>query len=122
MATTRVLTNWQPSDLSRETISLEFQVLLGSLGLLPCLPEVRFDPPDDVIDWHQDNSGSPCVLVVWSDQYPTEVRFRNGRRLKAVDGDVLLLQNERVFHRKPPTARGKKRVFVRAIVKSVGSN
>src|SRR5438045_2672665 len=101
---TRVLTNWQPSRMDGKTIALEFQVLLGTFGFLTAIPEVRISPPDDEIDWHQDNDGMPLLLAVWSNRCPTEVRFKNNRRLEARDRDVILIDNEQTFHRMPPGA------------------
>lgn len=96
---------------------LELQVLLGTLGFLTSLPEVRTPQEHTqgrVLDWHQDNEGLPLSLVVWSNRFPTEVRFKNNRMLSARDGDVILIDNERTFHRTPKN--GRRRWFARLSV------
>lgn len=116
--TTRVLANWQPSKLDALTIQAEFVVMLGSKGLLSLgIPEVRWPGSGGFIDWHQDNEGQEALLAVWSNVTPTEVRFRNGRTLRAVDGDVILIQNDKVFH-KTPARLAKGRWFARTFVRN----
>lgn len=119
---TRVLTNWQPSRLDEKTIQLELRVLLGTLLLNAGIPMVRSPKEHEElgdlqeIGWHKDNQGKDCMLVVWSNLKPTEVRFKNRRRLRARDGDVILLQNGAVEHRTPADAIDGRRWFARTIV------
>lgn len=102
-------------------------VVLGSNGFLPLgLPEV-FSPEMysseewlSPMSWHQDNGGQAALLALWSNVYPTEIRFGNGRRLLSVDGDVIVIQNDKVFHRMPTHIRKSHgRWFARTFVRDL---
>lgn len=109
---TRILTNWQPSKLDRETVRREFRRLLKKV-----LPSVKVsmtthpggdvrEPPrhrerNTADDWHKDCGGVDLLITIWTNIKPTEVRFSDGSLLEAKDGDVILIDNLEVEHRTP---------------------
>lgn len=52
-----------------------------------------------VNNWHQDNSGHPDTLLLWSDHYPTEVMLDSGKVVSGEDGDIVMVDNARCQHR-----------------------
>lgn len=73
-----------------------------------------------ICDWHrdgladpQDAAGVPSVriLALWSNGTQTQLRDESGALAAAVPGDVILVDNHRIWHRAPPSEPG--RWFVR---------
>jgi hypothetical protein len=111
--TTKILTNWQPSTLDRETIRREFRELVaGELSVsLDSVNMTRHEQGDVrepkwqvPMGWHRDegiNHQVDMSVVIWSNIKPTEVRFPDGSLLEARDGDVILIDNLECEHRTP---------------------
>jgi hypothetical protein len=115
LGSTRVLINWQPTRLNESTIRREFRALVRKLtgdagkwlygysdgvelrGVGAC------HAPQGL---HRDCHDEAQYLVCWSNCMPTTVVWPNGKRLKAKDGDVILINNLEVLHDSPVNKRG----------------
>lgn len=58
-------------------------------------------PYASALDWHQDDDGHTAFLVLWADDYPTEVKLPDGSVVRAAPGEVVLIDNALVHHRIP---------------------
>jgi hypothetical protein len=99
---TRVLCNWQPSQLSYETIDIEFRRLLEGHGFT--VRDTRIlspvnKPHWNATNWHTDDMDPKDNLAIWSNIHPTEVR-----ELVAKDGDVIVIDSS-TEHRGPNVRR-----------------
>lgn len=104
---TRVIFNWKPRILDHSlSIRLRRRLIRAGLTTHPYIVEVR-DPEINqqqnarAQGWHQDAVGSHLMLVMWSNVRPTEIRFNDGTLLQVRDGDVVLVDNDEVWHRAP---------------------
>ena len=77
-------------------------------------------PGDVVEDWHQDGPEDGIGLLLWSNEYPTEVLLPNGKIIRPEPYDFVLIDNKVVEHRVPMdlqaalrTGRPTNRYFVR---------
>lgn len=117
---TRVVFNWRPRKLDH-TLGERLRRRLIRVGLVahPYTVEVR-DPDVNkqqnavAQGWHRDSVGSRLMLVMWSNIRPTEVQFLDRSLLQLRDGDVLLVDNDEVWHRAPEDQSG--RWFLRTLV------
>lgn len=123
LGSTRVLANWQPSELTRETIRVEFtefaQKLIRKLAKKPTKtkPYVWVRSPEQNVyqGLHHDCYGHAQYLLMWSNILPTLVRFggkhdkhcnpRAGDWLKTRKGDVILLNNREAEHDAPASVQ-----------------
>lgn len=105
----RVLGNWQPSELSCEVIKQEFvDRVISLLGPISWSLTTVFGPgqnksfrdyPTGSEQFHKDVQEG--LLVVWSNRFPTVVKLPDGTILPTVDGDIILINNADSFHRMP---------------------
>lgn len=102
---TQIIANWQPSELDDIVIREELWKLLKDLNFSYLAIEVTHDPYDrltpDTKEFHHDSNGRDMNLIVWSNQYPTEIRYPDGSILPTQDGDLILIHNTEVTHRVP---------------------
>lgn len=108
---TRVVGNWQPSNLDKETIFVEFQVevnrifdsSINSLSGMTIRNHADYAYLKERQDFHIDCPPKLTEqwLLVWSNFAPTLVLFADGSLLKAMDGDIILIDNSSVKHRAP---------------------
>ena len=120
----RVFCNWQPSQLDATTIAIEFGRLLVRLGVTPAkepnrhdglwLPrsphenwELAHDEKSDTIGWHRDAHEGyyPVEIVLWSNTLAVEIINCEHEPFFVSAGDVVLLLNQRSWHRLPPAVR-----------------
>ena len=120
---TCVLFNWKPRKLDH-SLGERLRKRLIRAGLAThkfCVevrdPEVNQQQNARAQGWHQDAVGSRLMLVMWSNIRPTEVRYLDGSRLQLRDGDVLLVNNDEVWHRAPEDQAD--RWFLRTLVAEV---
>ena len=128
----QILCNWQPSHLDAATIKREFLQLCAARGVRLCGDSLEVRGPSDhaearwrqysdpAFDWHKDEGGAldrltDRIVVMWSNVLPTEVAA-GYERLKARDGDVLLVDNLTTRHRVPKGVEHANRWFVRGHV------
>ena len=104
---TRVIGNWKPRKFTKEHISKQFPLvlkrLLGSYKgsyISVRVPSIEREHTQAVDQFHQDGV-TDCYFAVWSNVHPTEVKFKNGSRLVAKEGDIILINNLEVEHRRP---------------------
>ena len=122
---TRVLFNWKPRVLDH-TLGERLRRRLHRAGFAThrfCVevrdPEVNKQQNAAAQGWHQDAIGSRLMLVMWANVRPTEVRFLDDSLLEVHDNDVLLVDNDEVWHRAPDDQAG--RWFLRTLVAEVDS-
>lgn len=120
---TRVLFNWKPRVLDHTLgTRLRRRLIRAGLATHPFVVEVR-DPEVNAQQnaraqgWHQDAVGSRLMLVMWSNVRPTEIRFIGGGFLRCREGDVVLVNNDEVWHRAPEDQAD--RWFLRTLVAEV---
>lgn len=56
---------------------------------------------DDSKDWHRDNGGRTSAVILWTNEYPTEVLLPDGSEVSGWPYDVVLIDNMAVQHRTP---------------------
>ena len=57
---------------------------------------------DRANEWHQDDFGSPMALILWSDDYPTEIKvYGTSEIIRPEPFEVVLIDNLLVHHRVP---------------------
>lgn len=67
---------------------------------------------NDVLDWHSDTNFWRAI-VLWADNYPTEVKLPNGEIVAGDPNDVVYINNDTCKHRMPVFPPDTKRNFVR---------
>jgi hypothetical protein len=116
---TQILANWTPEVFSVEYLEEHFpRVVADLIGPYKATylsirkPETERQFLGEISQWHNDGGENECFML-WSNVCPTEVKFLNGELLKVSDGDIVLVNNLEVLHRRPEVATGIDRWFIR---------
>lgn len=59
------------------------------------------DVINSISGWHIDGSDSIAALILWANEYPTEIRLPDGTVVSGEPYDVVLINNLAVKHRVP---------------------
>lgn len=117
---TRVLFRWKPRTLDY-LLGWRLHRRLCRAGLASHQftvevrdPEVNKQQNAAAQGWHKDVVEPGLLVVMWSNIHPTEIRFADSTPLRARPCDVLLVDNDEVWHRAPEDQTG--RWFLRTLV------
>jgi len=124
---TRVLGNWNPLIFAESYIRLKFPLVVRNLlgdyeakWLTVRKPEAERERIRAVSEFHTDSKRDEN-FVIWSNVYPTEIKLKNGSLMTVTDGDVVLVDNLEVLHRRPSVPVEIDRWFARVAPLKMGT-
>ena len=96
---------WTP-DSTQMLITGPFRDLTWSHRDRERNEQIALSELDRANEWHQDDFGTPMALILWSDDYPTEIKvYGTSEIIRPEPFEVIMIDNRLVHHRVPQDYR-----------------